>query len=141
MAYTVCVTWIAKPGEEDAVASCLEQLVEPSRAEEGVLVYIPNRDPEDPTKFFIYEQYVDEAAYTAHTETEHFKRLGFGDAIRACWSASASSTPPWRASRERSSSGSCSRSRTGSQVSARPGSLRARTTVTCAPSCPCSRAR
>ena len=81
MAYTVCVTWIAKPGEEDAVASCLEQLVEPSRAEEGVLVYIPNRDPEDPTKFFIYEQYVDEAAYTAHTETEHFKRLGFGDAI------------------------------------------------------------
>ena len=47
--------------------------MEPSRAEEGVLVYIPNRDPEDPTKFFIYEQYVDEAAYTAHTETEHFK--------------------------------------------------------------------
>ena len=81
MAYTVCVTWIAKPGEEDAVASALKQLVEPSRAEEGVLVYIPNRDPEDPTKFFIYEQYVDEAAYTAHTETEHFKRLGFGDAI------------------------------------------------------------
>ena len=38
-----------------------------------MLVYIPNRDPEDPTKFFIYEQYVDEAAYTAHTETEHFK--------------------------------------------------------------------
>ena len=81
MAYTVCVTWIAKPGEEDAVASCLEQLVEPSRAEDGVLVYIPNRDPEDPTKFLIYEQYVDEAAYTAHTETEHFQRLGFGDAI------------------------------------------------------------
>ena len=38
-------------------------------------------DPEDPTKFFIYEQYVNEAAYTAHTETEHFQRLGFGDAI------------------------------------------------------------
>ena len=58
-----------------------EALVEPSRAEEGVLVYIPNRDPEDSTKFFIYEQYVDEAAYTAHTETEHFKKHGFGDAI------------------------------------------------------------
>ncbi|MBE2314361.1 antibiotic biosynthesis monooxygenase [Solirubrobacter sp. CPCC 204708] len=81
MAYTVAVTWIAKPGEEDEVARCLSELVEPSRAEEGVLVYIPNRDPEDPTKFFIYEQYVDEAAYTAHTETEHFQRLGFGDAI------------------------------------------------------------
>ena len=81
MAYTVAVTWIAKPGEEDAVASALQALVEPSRAEEGVLVYIPNRDPENPAKFFIYEQYVDEAAYTAHTETEHFKTLGFGDAI------------------------------------------------------------
>jgi quinol monooxygenase YgiN len=81
MAHTVAVTWIAKPGEEDAVASLLEQLVEPSRAEEGVLVYIPNRDPENPARFFIYEQYVDEAAYTAHTETEHFQRLGFGDAI------------------------------------------------------------
>jgi len=81
MAYTVAVTWIAKPGEEEEVARCLRELAEPSRAEEGVLVYIANRDPEDATKFFIYEQYVDEAAYTAHTETEHFKRLGFGDAI------------------------------------------------------------
>ena len=81
MAYSVCVTWIAKPGEEDAVASLLEQLVEPSRAEPGVQVYIPTRDPADPTRFFIYEQYDDEAAYTAHTETEHFQALGFGDAI------------------------------------------------------------
>jgi quinol monooxygenase YgiN len=81
MAYTVAVTWIAKPGEEDAVASALEALVEPSRAEEGVLVYIPCRDPEDPANFYISEQYTDAAAYTAHTQTEHFQRLGFGDAI------------------------------------------------------------
>ena len=81
MAYTVSVTWIAKEGEEEAVASALQLLVEPSRAEPGVLIYIPHRDPEDPRRFYIFEQYVDEAAYTAHTETEHFKRLGFGDAI------------------------------------------------------------
>src|SRR5262249_38731820 len=81
MAYSVCVTWIAKPVEAEDVASWLAQLVEPSRAEPGVQVYIPNRDPEDPAKFFIYEQYADEAAYTAHTETEHFKTIGFGDAI------------------------------------------------------------
>jgi quinol monooxygenase YgiN len=31
--------------------------------------------------FYVYEQYADEAAYTAHTETEHFQRDGFGDAI------------------------------------------------------------
>jgi quinol monooxygenase YgiN len=81
MAYTVSVTWIAKEGEEDAVASALTELVEPSRAEPGVLIYIPHRDPEDPRRFYIFEQYVDADAYTAHTETEHFKRLGFGDAI------------------------------------------------------------
>src|SRR3954464_15257276 len=46
MAYTVSVTWIAKDGEEDAVATALEQLVEPSRAEPGVIHYIPHRDPD-----------------------------------------------------------------------------------------------
>ena len=81
MAYTVSVTWIAKEGEEEAVAAALEALVEPSRAEPGVLIYIPHRDPEDPRKFFIFEQYADADAYTAHTETEHFKQHGFGDAI------------------------------------------------------------
>ena len=81
MAYTVAVTWIAKPGEEDAVASALQALVEPSRAEEGVLVYIPNRDPENPARFFIYEQYVDEDAYHAHMDSEHFTRLVKHEAI------------------------------------------------------------
>jgi autoinducer 2-degrading protein len=81
MAYTVSVTWIAKEGEEEAVEAALKALVEPSRAEPGVLVYIPHRDPEEPRRFYIFEQYTDEAAYTAHTETEHFKTLGFGDAI------------------------------------------------------------
>ena len=81
MAYTVSVTWIAKEGEEEAVATALQELVEPSRAEDGVLIYIPHRDPEDPRRFYIFEQYADADAYTAHTETEHFQRLGFGDAI------------------------------------------------------------
>jgi autoinducer 2-degrading protein len=81
MAYTVSVTWIAKEGEEEAVASSLQALVEPSRAEPGVLIYIPHRDPEDPRRFYIFEQYADAGAYTAHTETEHFQKHGFGDAI------------------------------------------------------------
>ena len=81
MAYTVSVTWIAKDGEADAVASALERLREPTLAEAGVETWIPHRDPSNPNVFYIYETYVDEAAYTAHTETEHFKRDGFGDAI------------------------------------------------------------
>ena len=81
MAYVVSVTWIAEEGEEDAVAAALERLREPTLAEEGVLVWLPHRSPEDPAVFYIYEQYADEAAYAAHTETEHFRRDGFGDAI------------------------------------------------------------
>jgi autoinducer 2-degrading protein len=81
MAYVVSVTWTAKPGEEDAVAAALERLREPTHAEAGVQEWIPHRDPNEPTVFYIYERYDDEAAYTAHTETEHFKRDGLGDAI------------------------------------------------------------
>ena len=81
MSYTVSVTWIAKEGEEDAVAAALEQLVEPSRAEPGVIHYIPHRDPENPRRFYIFENYVDADAYAAHGASEHFQRLGVGDAI------------------------------------------------------------
>ena len=81
MAHVVSVTWTAKPGEEEAVAAALARMREPTLAEEGVLAWIPHRDPRNAAVFYIYEQYRDEAAYTAHTETEHFQRDGFGDAI------------------------------------------------------------
>ena len=79
----VCALARSEAGSKAQLAGrvALAKLVEPSRAEPGVQVYIPTRDPEDPAKFFIYEQYADEAAYTAHTETDHFKEIGFGDAI------------------------------------------------------------
>ena len=48
MAYAVCVTWIAKDGEEEAVAAAIGRLLEPSRAEPGVKLYVPHRDPNDP---------------------------------------------------------------------------------------------
>jgi quinol monooxygenase YgiN len=81
MPYTVAVTWIAKDGEEDAVAAALERMRAPTLAEEGVVTWLPHRDPENPRVFFIFEQYVDADAYTAHTGTEHFQRDGVGDAI------------------------------------------------------------
>ena len=81
MAYAVTARWTAREGEEDAVAAAIEQLVDPSRAEPGMILYVPHRDPEDPRVFFFYEQYTDQAAYEAHGASEHFQRLGFGDAI------------------------------------------------------------
>ncbi len=81
MAYVVIAKWTAREGEEDAVAAAIEALVEPSRAEPGSLLYQPQRDPEDPRVFLLYEQYVDEAAYKAHGESEHFRRHALEDGI------------------------------------------------------------
>jgi autoinducer 2-degrading protein len=81
MSYAVCVTWTAKEGEEEEVAAALLRLLKPSRAEPGVQVYRAHRDPQNPRVFFMYELYDDEAAYKAHTETDHFQREGFGNAI------------------------------------------------------------
>jgi quinol monooxygenase YgiN len=81
MAYVVIARWTAEPGEEDAVAAALGNLVEPSRAEPGNLAYVVHRDPEDARRFVIYERYVDEAGYTAHAESEHFRRYGKEDGI------------------------------------------------------------
>jgi quinol monooxygenase YgiN len=81
MAFVVIAKWTAREGEEDAVAGAVEAMVEPSRAEPGVILYQPHRDPEDPKVFLLYEQYVDEAAYKAHGESAHFQRFGFEEGI------------------------------------------------------------
>lgn len=81
MAFVVVAKWTAKPGEEAAVAAAVQKLIEPSRAEPGNLFYQPHRDPADPRVFYFYEQYVDEDGYKAHGDSEHFKAIGFGDAI------------------------------------------------------------
>ena len=81
MAYVVTAKWTAKEGEEGAVESAVRNLVAPSRAEPGMILYQPHRDPENPRVFFFYEQYADKAAYEAHGASEHFQRWGFGDAV------------------------------------------------------------
>lgn len=81
MAYVVCATWTAREGEADAVAAAIEKLAPLSRQEPGMLMYQAHRDPENPSLFFFYEQYADEAAYQAHVDSPHFQELGFGEAI------------------------------------------------------------
>ncbi|HVW47127.1 MAG TPA: putative quinol monooxygenase [Solirubrobacterales bacterium] len=81
MAYVVIAYWTAAEGEEEAVAAALANLTGPSRAEPGNLDYVVHRDPADPRRFVIYERYADEAAYTAHAESEHFRRHATRDGI------------------------------------------------------------
>ena len=81
MGYVVTAKWTAKAGEEERVHDCIKRLIEPSRSEPGNRFYQPNRDPENQAVFFFYEIYDDEEAYKAHGESEHFKAIGFGEAI------------------------------------------------------------
>jgi len=73
--FVVVVMLEAKEGEADAVAEIQQKLTAPTLAEPGVKLFIPYRSPTNPALFFIYELYVDEAAWGAHQQTAHFKEL------------------------------------------------------------------
>lgn len=72
--YIVSSRLTARPGEEEAILEAMRALVPASRAEPGCISYFAHRDAADPRKFMFYEQYVDEAAFSAHQATEHFER-------------------------------------------------------------------
>ena len=81
MTYVVIAKWIAKVGNEDAVAVAIGKLIEPSRAEPGCVEYRASRNLSDGRVFLLYEEYIDEAAYRAHTESQHFARHAAGEGI------------------------------------------------------------
>lgn len=73
--YIVCSQILVREGREEDVAGLMPELVAASRAEPGCLLYIAHRHLDDPRRFMFYEQYADEAAFTAHTQSEHYARL------------------------------------------------------------------
>src|SRR4051812_33684591 len=81
MAYVVVARWRAKAGSEERGPAVLDELTRATRAEPGCLGYQPHRATEDPQDFLIYEQYADEEAFQAHTESEHFTRLVLDEAV------------------------------------------------------------
>jgi quinol monooxygenase YgiN len=79
MSFVLVVRMKAKEGSEERAAEIIPELAEASRKESGCELYIPCRDPEDPSTFFFYEQYRDKAAFEEHGATEHFQRLAVGE--------------------------------------------------------------
>jgi quinol monooxygenase YgiN len=73
--FVVAIMLEAKEGEEDAVADIARRLTPPSMAEPGVKLFLPYRSPTNKALFFVFELYVNEAAWKAHETTEHFKTL------------------------------------------------------------------
>ncbi len=69
----LAVVWVAKPAHENEVADVFRKLEADSRREPGCLMYIVHRQKDDPARFFIYEQYRDDAALQAHRDAPHFQ--------------------------------------------------------------------
>jgi quinol monooxygenase YgiN len=81
MAFVVAATWKAKQGEEDRILDVIRTMTPLSRAEPKCVYYQAQVSPEDPTTFFLYEQYADAQGYEDHKATEHFQKHVFGYAI------------------------------------------------------------
>jgi quinol monooxygenase YgiN len=79
MAYVLVARMTAQEGEEERAAELIGRLAPASNAEPGCIQYVPHRAVDDPRTFMIYEQYIDAAAFEAHTQTEHFQALGAGE--------------------------------------------------------------
>lgn len=68
----LAVTWQAKAGHETKVAELFRKLTAEARNESGCLMFQVHRHRDDVRRFFIYEQYKDDAALEAHRKTPHF---------------------------------------------------------------------
>ena len=62
------------PEDSDAADVMLSELRDASLREEGVMTFDVVRASETST-FALWEEYADQAAFDAHTGTEHFQRL------------------------------------------------------------------
>jgi quinol monooxygenase YgiN len=75
MAYVLVVRMTAREGEEERAADLISQLAASSQQEPGNVQWIAHRSVDDPRTFLAYEQYVDEDAFKAHGQTDHFKSI------------------------------------------------------------------
>jgi quinol monooxygenase YgiN len=71
---TLIVHYQAQTGEGDVVAATLAKHTAATRQEPGCVQFITYRSREDPDRFILYEQYVDDDSLEAHRQTPHFQR-------------------------------------------------------------------
>jgi quinol monooxygenase YgiN len=81
VSYVVAAYWRARPGTEARIEEILREMTGHTLKEPGCTQYVAHRSVEDPTDFFLYEVYKDEAAFRAHTDADYFKRLVLGEAV------------------------------------------------------------
>ncbi|GIW86469.1 MAG: hypothetical protein KatS3mg108_0793 [Isosphaeraceae bacterium] len=71
----VAVTYVIQAGREDEAVRLFAELAAATRQEPGCRMYLVHRAVDDHRRFFLYEQYDDQAALDAHRSADHFVRL------------------------------------------------------------------
>jgi quinol monooxygenase YgiN len=74
----VAVTYLIKSGHEEEAVELFRKLAPPTRQEPGCRMYIVHRSTTEPRKFFLYEQYDNQAALDAHRAAPHFAQYAAG---------------------------------------------------------------
>jgi quinol monooxygenase YgiN len=69
----VVAQWEARQGQADKVADILLQFLPEAQREYGVKLFLISRARENPAQFLFYELFRDEAAFTEHQQSPHFK--------------------------------------------------------------------
>lgn len=67
----ITATIRAKPGQEQALAQALRDLVRFTRDEPGCLQFDIHQDRQDPSVFILWEHFVDQAAFDAHLQMSY----------------------------------------------------------------------
>jgi len=68
----VVASYRTRPEDAATVAAVLARHAVASQAEPGCLTFTAHQAVEDPTRFVLYEEYVDEEAFAVHRESAHF---------------------------------------------------------------------
>ena len=77
----VTAFWEANPGEEAALVDIIRKFLPQAQKEPGVLAFQIHQSTSEPSKFFFYEVFKDEAAFAEHQQADHFKTLIAGQAV------------------------------------------------------------
>lgn len=68
-------TFPLDPAKRDEALDLIEDLVEQSQSEGGMVDYRAATDVSDPNVVRFFEQYENEAAFEAHSQTDHFQEF------------------------------------------------------------------
>jgi autoinducer 2-degrading protein len=71
----LAVTYLVLPNREAEAEALFRKLTVATRQEPGCRMYLAHKSLAEPRRFFLYEQYDDDAALQAHRQSLHFDEL------------------------------------------------------------------